>query len=151
MDKKHPLVPRDMCGSLEYGIRNFVFYQPECHSNVMEIVALPRLYHSQNPGLQNLRTPDISFLASRRQHKKHAFTLSFSLCIPLWMSPTLSFRPKSSRPPHAPYMMSSHTLGRPNLVDPSLNPSSCCTQMQLARLILSFVVIENLREQGIEL
>jgi hypothetical protein len=29
-----------MCGSLEYGIRNFVFYQPECHSNVMEIVAL---------------------------------------------------------------------------------------------------------------
>jgi hypothetical protein len=32
---------RDMCGSLEYGIRNFVFYQPECHSNVMELVALP--------------------------------------------------------------------------------------------------------------
>jgi hypothetical protein len=38
------IVPRDMlCGSLEYGIRNFGFYQPECHSNVMEIVALPKL------------------------------------------------------------------------------------------------------------
>jgi hypothetical protein len=118
-----PLVPRDMCGSLEYRIRNFVFYQPECHSNVMEIVALPRLYHSQNPGPKNLRTAITSFLASHQQHKKHTFTLSLSLCIPLWTSPTLSFRPKSSRPPHALSMMSSHTLGRPNLVDPSLNPS----------------------------
>jgi hypothetical protein len=98
---------------LEYGIRNFVFYQPECHSNVTEIVALPSLYHSQNPGLQNLRTAITSFLATRRQHKKHAFTLSLSLCIPLWtstMPPTLSFRPKRtcSRPPHALSMMSSH-------------------------------------------
>jgi hypothetical protein len=59
----------------------------------MEIVALPKLqYHSQNPGLQNLRTAITSFLASRQQHKKHAFTLSLSLCIPLWTSPTLSYR-----------------------------------------------------------
>jgi hypothetical protein len=42
--------------------------------------------HSQNPGLQNLRTEDTYFLASRRQRKKHAFTLSLSLCIPLWTS-----------------------------------------------------------------
>jgi hypothetical protein len=70
-----------MCGSLEYGIRNFVFYQPECHNNVMEIVALPKLYHSQNPGLQNLRTAITSFLASHQQHKKHAFTLSVALTL----------------------------------------------------------------------
>jgi hypothetical protein len=38
--------------------------------------------HSQNPGLQNLRTAITSFLASHAHRKKHTFTLLFFISLP---------------------------------------------------------------------
>jgi hypothetical protein len=112
------VVPREMmCGSLEYGIRNFVFYQPECHSsNVMEIP------ESWPPKPQDSNY--IFFGLPPTTQKARIYTVTLTLYPIMDVANTLIPSEKFKTASRCPLsMMSSHTLGRPNLVDPSLNPS----------------------------